>query len=310
MQAVMEAKQRNLCYAAFQLMPRRSPTTILTERDKQVLHVLARGPHTVEQLLKVSGTWREPFTSARYVQKRMQRLSSAGWVRSWRYATTSRGALAYYKLTRTGFRLFSGPYGAIPTRSFFDPVSMAMQTHTMALMDFIVHTDLAACMAGVKFRGFHRENALKLMAGDESVYPDCAFRLVAADGQCFNFVVEIDNGTERLRTHKDDESWQRKIRLYDQYQDQCPERFRVLIVTTTCSSRLQHILDTARQLVRNPRRSLFYGTALPEYLRGVNSIHASCFLNHRGQHVAIVPAAETSETCAARPTQLAPAAVR
>jgi len=175
-------------------------------------------------------------------------------------------------------------------------------------MDFIVHTDLAACMAGVKFRGFHRENALKLMAGDESLYPDCAFRLVAADGQCFNFVVEIDNGTERLRTQKDDESWQRKIRLYDQYQDQCAERFRVLIVTTSCSSRLQHILDTARQLVRNPRRSLFYGTALPEYLRGANSIHASCFLNHRGQQVAIVPAGETSRSCAARTTQLAPAA--
>jgi len=175
-------------------------------------------------------------------------------------------------------------------------------------MDFIVHTDLAACMAGVKFRGFHRENALKLMAGDESLYPDCAFRLVAADGQCFNFVVEIDNGTERVRTQKDDESWQRKIRLYDQYQDQCAERFRVLIVTTSCSSRLQHILDTARHLARNPRRSLFYGAALPEYLHQADSVHALCFLNHRGQRLAIVPAAETSRSWATRTTQLAPAA--
>jgi len=290
-------------------MPRRLPTTILTERDNQVLHVLARGPHTVEQLLKVSGTWREPFTSARYVQKRMQRLTSAGWVRSWRYATTSRGALAYYRLTRPGFRLIAGPEAPIPTRSLFAPVSMAMQPHTMALMDFIVHTDLAACMAGFEFSGFHRENALKLTVDDESLYPDCAFRLVGADGRCFNFVVEIDNGTERVRTHKDDESWQRKIRLYDHYQDQCAERFRVLVVTTSCGSRLQHILNTARQLVRNPRRSLFYGTALPEYVRRAASVQTSSFLNHRGQRVALVPATPTSSTRVGRSNQLAPAAV-
>ena len=52
----------------------------------------------------------------------------------------------------------------------------------------------------------------------------------------FNNFVELDNGTERIQSDKDTDSWQRKVRLYEQFQDQTqPHRFRVLVLTTRSS---------------------------------------------------------------------------
>ena len=64
--------------------------------------------------------------------------------------------------------------------------------------------------------------------------------------------VELDNGTERVRSPKNTDSRQRKIRLYDQYQGGYRTRFRAFLVTTRSQQRLGYILDNAAELVRNP----------------------------------------------------------
>jgi len=108
----------------------------------------------------------------------MQALATAGWVRCWHYASTSRGAVNYYKLTPDGYRLLNGPKSALPSKRFFQPVSLALQQHTRSLADFIVHTAVSARIAGVSFTDFYRENDLHLHIGDEQLLPDCAFQLV------------------------------------------------------------------------------------------------------------------------------------
>ncbi|MCH7735327.1 MAG: hypothetical protein IH961_08970, partial [Chloroflexi bacterium] len=60
---------------------------------------------------------------------------------------------------------------------------------------------------------FARENTLRIDVGQEHLFPDCAFDLITDNDERFRFHVEIDNGTERVRSQKDVDSWQRKIRL-------------------------------------------------------------------------------------------------
>jgi hypothetical protein len=107
---------------------------------------------------------------------------------------------------------------------------------------------------GLPVVDFCRENTLRLQVGDENLFPDCAFRIRLPDQQ-FNFVVELNNGTERVRSQKDTESWERKIRLYEAYQDRSTSRFRVLIVSTKSRDRVNYIRESAATLVRNPQRT-------------------------------------------------------
>jgi len=268
------------------------PKRHVTSRDIEILVALDRCPLTVEQLLKLSATFESnPFTSPRSVQERLQKLCAAGWVRRWRYATTTRGAAPhYYKPTLLGYRILYGE-GAEPiARRQFQEIAIARHHHTMGLADFIVHTAVAADRRHHRIQGFYRENTLKLAVGSESLFPDCAFELASPKGGQFNFLVELDNSTERVRSENDTESWNRKIRLYDELQEASfPRRFRVLIVTTRSPQRMNHILETAQETVRNPRRSLFYGVYLPEYLGQVDAVVAACFRDHRGKPVSLLP---------------------
>ena len=105
------------------------------------------------------------------------------------------------------------------------------------------------------------------------------------------FFAEIDNGTERVRSQKDADSIERKIRTYDAVQDQCPdERFRVLFISGQNSpERLNHILKTVTAVVRNPQRTLFYGITLLEYLTTTFSVTSPVFRDHRGERQSLVP---------------------
>jgi hypothetical protein len=271
-----------------------SPSRHITSRDIEILMSLDRCPLTVEQLLKLSQTFdSHPFTSPRSVQERLQKLCAAGWARRWRYATASRGASPhYYKLTLLGYRILHGENAQPVVRRQFLEIAVARHHHTMALSDFIVHTAVAADKCHHRIQGFYRENTLKLTVGDEFLFPDCAFQLVSPKGAQFNFFVELDNSTERVRSDKDTESWDRKIRLYDELQEKTfPRRFRVLVVTTRSLERLTHILESARDTARNPRRSLFYGVYLPEYLAQADAMVVPCFRDHRGKPVSLLPAA-------------------
>jgi hypothetical protein len=264
----------------------------LTDRDTEILLALDRCPLTVRQLMKLSESFDSvAFTSPRSVQDRLHKLHAAGWVRSWRYATTGRGGSPeYYKLSLLGHRLLYGKEAVPPTKRYLAEIGIAHHHHTLSLSEFIVHTAVAAHRQGIRMVNFYRENTLRLVVGDEAIFPDCAFELASPAGLKFNFLVELDNGTERVRSQKDAESWQRKIRLYDGLQNESyPHRFRVLVVTTRSGDRLRHILDTAATGMHNPRRTLFYGVHLQDYLAEPDAACAPCLRDHRNLPVVLVP---------------------
>ncbi len=265
-----------------------SPNRLLTARDLDILLVLDHCPLTVQQLLKVGETFQRPFTDEKRVRERMQILCDAGRVRRFAYATAGRGALNYYTLSPLGYRILNGPEAQPPTKRYFEPVAIAHQQHTRSLADFIVHTIVGAYRSAVTFTNFYRENSLRLQVGDEFLYPDCAFLLRTGDGMEFGFLVELDNRTERVYSHKDTDSWLRKIRLYNMLQDHCASRFRVLVATTGSAERLRHILATACALASNPHRRLFYGVRLSDYLQVGSCVAAPCFLDHRSEAVSLV----------------------
>ena len=223
----------------------------------------------------------------------MHLLAASGRVRRRQYAAAGRGAPNYYTLTRLGFRLLHGPEAALPAKRSFGPVGVARQFHTHALADFLVHALAAAHRDDIALTGFCRENSVRLTVGTDSLYPDCAFQFRTPEGVELSFFVELDNRGERVRSPSDAESWERKIRLYEAYQDACRRRFRVLVVTTRGGERLRHILATAADNARNKARSLFYGIGLDSFRREANPLHAPCFRDHRGRSVALVPRPRT-----------------
>jgi len=272
-------------------------TRHLTARDEEILLALDRCPLTVQQILKLSQTFPgHAFTSPRSVQDRLQKLREAGWVCRWTYATIGRtGAPDYYKLTLLGYRLLYGRDAAPPTKRAFSEVSIGYHHHTLCLADFIVHTLVAAHRARIHMVNFSREHTVQFSLGHDSLFPDCAFELHTPTRCRFNYLVELDNATERVRSDKDVDSWQRKIRLYEQLQDQRhPHRFRVLIVATRSADRLRHILSLAAGHARNPSRSLFYGTLLHDFLAHPAPIHSPCFLDHRLSPTPLIPSPDSA----------------
>jgi len=265
------------------------PHVLLTPRDLEIFAALERTPLTAVQLLKLSAVFAQPFTFEKKVRARMLVLAAAGRVRRWRYAVAGCGAPNYYTLSRLGYRLVNDALTPAPAKRSFAEVGIAHQQHTYALAEFVVHLLVASHRAGVRVTGFCRENTVRLTVGQESVYPDCAFQLVTPDGQEFGYLVELDNRTERVRSKKEADSWERKIRIYEAYQDRCGKRFRVLVVTTRSSQRLTHILDATGELARNPDRSLFYGISLPEFLDCPSAATAPCFVDNRGRRAALIP---------------------
>jgi hypothetical protein len=167
-------------------------------------------------------------------------------------------------------------------------MGFSREPHTRALADFIVHTAVAAHDAGIQFTGFARENTFWLRVGGDTLFPDGAFQLIAGVHE-FSFFVELDNSGQRIRSDSADaESWERKIRLYEAFQDQCEMRFRVLVITTRSAERLSHILKRASELAKNPDRSLIYGVTLAQYLEHENALTAACFQDHRGKRASLV----------------------
>jgi hypothetical protein len=155
---------------------------------------------------------------------------------------------------------------------------------------------VCARRSGVEIQDFYRENALRLEIGDECLFPDSTFLLRSVEGAEFGFLVEIDNGRERVHSMKDVDSWQRKIRLYETLQDLCPRRFRVLVVTNGSADRLRHILATAAELAVNPDRHLFYGIQLSDYLQQQYALTTTVFLDHHFQHVPLLQHRRTAKT--------------
>jgi hypothetical protein len=261
---------------------------LLTTRDVEILGALALCPLTAAQLLAISQTFASPFTGERRLRQRLLQLEDAGRVHRRPYAVADHGVPNYYTLTPLGYRLLRGAEAPSPPKRMFDAVSLSRQHHTRSLADFLVHTVVSAHEAGIGFTNYYRENTLRLAIGEDALFPDAAFTL-AERGASYVFYVEIDAATERIRSSKETDSWERKITLYNRLQDMSPQSFRVLAVSTRMSERPTHILEATATLVRNPQRPLVYGICLPEYLRQSDPLRAACFRDHLGNPAPLVP---------------------
>jgi len=271
----------------------------LGSRDTEILTALDCAPLTARQLKRLSATWPTPFGSHRMTQETLQRLTASGLVHTYRYAAVYPGQPQnYYRLARSGYQLLHGPEAAAPTKGYFSPIAISRQAHTQALAEFTVHTFLAAHRSRLRVIRFAAENTLRLATGDDVRYPDGSFTLLAGDGSPFHFFTEIDMGTERVRSSKAVESLEGKLRFYDRYQDTVDSRYRVLfIVASNSQARLDHIMQTAARVMRNPRQTLFYGSTL-DNLAGVLSATAPVFVDHRGRRHAYMRPTATGEPVA------------
>jgi hypothetical protein len=275
-------------------MPTLFPRRQITLRDLALLSAIDQHPFTTDQLYSLSETFAEPFTHVRLLRRRLQQLRESGHMRSWPMATIGKGGSPHYwKLSRDGYRLLQGDDAALPARRTFEAINPGHHHHTRSLGDFLVQTFVCAHRQGIAVRHFARENSLELKAGGFTVYPDCAFQLHTSDGRTFHFCIELDNGTERVRSKLDTESIERKIRGYDAHQRQFaaldPQRYLVLFVTTRSAARLQHILDLAALIMENPQRTVFVGIDLAAYLACGNPFREAVLTDHRGLKRTLIP---------------------
>ncbi len=271
-------------------MPKTSATNCrVTSRDLHILDCLDRTPLTAAQLLKFSQTFNSPFQSIQRVRGRLSSLRQSGLIRSWPYAIAERGtAPEYFKLTHSGYRLRHGSNASAPSKRAFREIAVGRHEHTRKLADFITHLHCSAFAAQLSVMNFQRENALALSIDEQRLFPDCAFQLRSPDSLPFNFLVELDNSTESIRSASVD-SWERKVRLYEQYQTTTTTRFRVIIVTTRSSTRLHHILRLIREITDNPQRNLFCGVYLHDWLDARQPLSARCFWHPRGHPISLLP---------------------
>ena len=265
----------------------------LTERDHEILQTLDQFPITPAQLCKLSQTFCRPFSDPHCVRRRLRKLAAADLVRANPYAVASFGSSpAYYKLTRAGYRTLYGPSAELPSRRYFEPIGQARHPHTIALVDFLVHLFVQTDKAGHGIRHFARENSVSLKSSSGILRPDAAFQILAGQ-RAFNFMIELDNGSERVRSLKEIESIQRKIRGYDSHSQAMkafdPSRYVVLFVTTRPGDRLKHIMAATDALMTNRQRTLFLGTTLSDFLGRTDVLTGPAFLTPQLKSVSLLP---------------------
>ena len=274
-------------------LPARIGTLRIGPRDIELLTAIDRSPLTPSQLCRLSETFSQPFADENNVRRRLRKLRVAGLLKSWPYATTSTGSTPhYFKLSRDGYRLLYGESVTLPKRRYFEAIKPGHHHHTQSLADVVTHTIVMAHRRGIELRQYARENSVRLEAGGYAVLPDAAFELATPDGRAFHFCVELDNGTERIRSKQDVESIERKLRCYDIYQSRFdaldPGRPLVLFVTTRSAVRVQNILDMADMVQQNRQRTVFVGVGTAEYLAS-DPFADAILTDHRGLKRMLIP---------------------
>jgi hypothetical protein len=261
--------------------------TIYTARDQQIHEALALTPLDTRQLLKMSETFDQPFTTDRKLRQRLQEHADAGWVHTFVYPTASPGALHYYKLSPLGYRMLHGPEAPLPKRAAFQEVSPALQRHTRHLADVIVQTAVHAKRLGVRILDRAGENHRTLVLGDRSQKPDHSFRLETRDG-VYTYYDELDEATEPIASTKQRESLEAKIRFHEDYQNATGERYRVRVIFVKTSVRMVQFLSLARRHATKQRR-IFYAVFLEDYLKHGSPLTAPIFVDHFRQLASLVP---------------------
>ena len=273
-------------------MPKRF-TAKIGPRDLEILFALDCTPLTTSQLCILSETFNAPFRNEHNLRRRLRKLAQSGLVKSWPYAMVNSGrSPRYFKLTRDGYRLLYGRDARLPQRRYFEEVSHGHHHHQYALAEALVKLAHSGHREGVTVKQFARENSIKLQIGGFTMYPDCAFQLVRSDGRKFHFIVELDNGTERVRTQRDVESIERKLRGYDvhnaQFDAHDPERYLVLFITTRSQQRVTSILNAAAAVTTQPGRTVFLACSL-KTLQEANPFQDAIFADHRGLKRTLLP---------------------
>lgn len=271
----------------------------LKDRDHDVLRLLDRTPATAALILKASGCFADSFEDIRRVRERLRALSDASWVRSTPLAATSGQAVSWYRLTPEGYRFLHGADSALPHKTFFMPMPPSRQEHALWLAEVIVHTMVAAARSCLRIADYRRENSVVLTLGTDTLKPDGSMQLKTDDGREFNFFLELDNGTEPIRSPQERESIERKIQFYERLQDgvlaswqrgdrkRPPPRYRVLFFMRSVE-RKKHLLRTARQIARNPDRRVCLGVSVAEYLSDPNPLRSPIAVDHHGMWNVIV----------------------
>jgi hypothetical protein len=282
------------------LAPPRSIIGRLTPRDLEFLAALDRAPHTALQLVRLSETFPSPFRSERLARRRLQQLARSGLVRCFPFVglATAGGAPNGYLLTSLGYRVLYGPAALAPSKRYGTPPAVTRHRHTHALTEFLVQLYRSAHREGVQVSGFCRENSVRLTDGPDSTYPDCAFQLIRPGEKPFSYFVELDVGTERVRSPKEEDAWERKLRIYQAVQATTGVRFRVLVLTTSSDVRADHILRLGRERAENPRRGLVYAATLPGFLAESRCLTAAVFRDHLGRGVSVLPVPRGATTAA------------
>lgn len=262
-------------------------------RDIDIMTAIDRCPLTANQLCRLSESFPVPLRDEWNLRRRMRVLQQAGLIQKFPYAIARDGrSPSYYKLTKAGFRLLYDETGAMPNPRYFREISPGHHHHTFSLAETIVHLCVTAAENNCEILHFARENSVKLVADPFVLYPDGAFVIRRRDGRTFSFVLEFDNGTERVRSKQDIESIERKIRGYDTHQSQFaahdPDRYLVLFLTTRSEQRLRTILDAVAELTTQPSRCVFVGCELQQFL-AADPFQFPVFQDHRGLRRTIVP---------------------
>jgi hypothetical protein len=262
--------------------------TVYTARDQQIHEALALTPLDTRQLVRLSETFNQPFTSDRKLRERMQQHSQAGWVHTFTYATATAGVLNYYKLSAEGYRILHGPAVLLPKRAAFNEVSLGLQRHTRHLADVIVQTNLHAGRMGLRIFDQRGENQFPLALGDRIQKADYSFRLQTRDGT-YTFYDEIDESTEPITSTKQRESLEGKIRFHEDYQNATGERYRVRVFFARPSPRIAQFLNLARKHAMQ-QRSIFYAVLLEDYLKHGSPLTSPIFINRFSHLQSLVPA--------------------
>lgn len=275
-------------------MPKTSSCN-LTHRDFDILAAIDRCPLTTQQLMTVSQTFAQAFTDPHHVRRRLRQLKQAGYLQSWQAAVAATGRSPdYYKLTRDGYRLLYGDDAVLPKRRHFEAVAPAQHYHMLALADFVVRLVTLCFSHQIRVQHFARENQFRIEAGTFVTYPDCTFQLALPDGRHLNYFVELDRGTERVRSKQDVESIERKLRAYDlhnaRFDARDPARPLVLFVTTRSSVRIDNILSAAEAVMANPKRTVFVACELTSFQER-DAITQPILRDNRGLFRQLVPRA-------------------
>jgi hypothetical protein len=292
MQAEVNATKRGIRYAPRQRMTSPSIRWQQTPRDREILAALDLCPLEAADILQLSETFTQPFTSLRRVQERLKVLTAARQVCSWRYATTGESGGAsplYYKLSLDGYRtLHRDERAQPPTKRYLHQISPGRHRHQQKLTQYIVKTHVAARRSGLQITDVYAENTHRIETPYGHLYPDRCHSLVMPSAFQAPQRIELDNSTETIWSTKEQDSIEMKMRKYLHDLAACNYAYRVQFVVTGAKQRLTNILAAAKKLQPRTDFCPFYVVHLSEYIAADNPFLAPIFASARNNRVGLL----------------------